>query len=60
LGFAVCCVSFRHDTISNDEINISRGGKKGGAVLVSNDKEVEVSRRKKDFFLMKMKEFYKD
>ncbi|HEV8271523.1 MAG TPA: LytTR family DNA-binding domain-containing protein [Chitinophagaceae bacterium] len=31
----------------------------GGAVLLSNDKEVEVSRRKKDFFLMKMKEFYK-
>ncbi len=31
----------------------------GGAVLLSNGKEVEVSRRKKDFFLSKMKDFYK-
>lgn len=31
----------------------------GGAVLLSNGKEVEVSRRKKDVFLQKMKEFYK-
>lgn len=31
----------------------------GGVILLSNDKEVEVSRRKKEFFLMRMKEFYK-
>jgi two-component system, LytTR family, response regulator len=31
----------------------------GGAVLLSNGKEVEVSRRKKDLFLQRMKEFYK-
>lgn len=31
----------------------------GGAVLLSNGKEVEVSRRKKDIFLRRMKEFYK-
>ena len=31
----------------------------GGAVLLSNGEEVEVSRRKKDFFLGKMREFYK-
>lgn len=31
----------------------------GGSVLLSNNKEIEVSRRKKDIFLTKMKEFYK-
>jgi two-component system, LytTR family, response regulator len=31
----------------------------GGSVLLSSGKEVEVSRRKKEFFLGKMKEFYK-
>lgn len=31
----------------------------GGSVILSNDKEVEVSRRKKDIFLGKIKEFYK-
>lgn len=31
----------------------------GGSVLLSNGKELEVSRRKKDIFLSKMKEFYK-
>jgi len=31
----------------------------GGSVLLSTGKELEVSRRKKDFFLSKMKEFYK-
>ena len=31
----------------------------GGSVLLSNGKELEVSRRKKDFLLDKMKEFYK-
>ena len=31
----------------------------GGSVILSNGKEVEVSRRKKDIFLSKMKEFYK-
>ena len=31
----------------------------GGSVLLSNNKEIEVSRRKKEFFLGKMKEFYK-
>jgi two-component system LytT family response regulator len=31
----------------------------GGAVILSNNKEVEVSRRKKDYFLSRMKEFYK-
>jgi len=31
----------------------------GGSVILSNNKEVEVSRRKKDVFLTKMKEFYK-
>lgn len=31
----------------------------GGSVILTNDKEVEVSRRKKDIFIGKMKEFYK-
>lgn len=31
----------------------------GGSVLLSNGKEIEVSRRKKDTFISKMKEFYK-
>lgn len=31
----------------------------GGSVVLSNNKELEVSRRKKDIFLTKMKEFYK-
>ncbi len=31
----------------------------GGYILLSNGKELEVSRRKKDLFLSKMKEFYK-
>ncbi len=31
----------------------------GGAVILSNSKEVEVSRRKKDLFISKMKEYYK-
>ncbi len=31
----------------------------GGSVLLSNGKEIEVSRRKKDIFISKMKEFYK-
>jgi two-component system LytT family response regulator len=31
----------------------------GGSVILSNSKEVEVSRRKKDIFLSRMKEFYK-
>ncbi|MFT3823361.1 MAG: LytTR family DNA-binding domain-containing protein [Chitinophagaceae bacterium] len=31
----------------------------GGSVILSNDKEVEVSRRKKDVFLGRIKEFYK-
>jgi len=31
----------------------------GGSVILSNGKELEVSRRKKDVFLSKMKEFYK-
>ncbi len=31
----------------------------GGSVLLSNGVEVEVSRRKKDFFLSRMKDFYK-
>jgi two-component system, LytTR family, response regulator len=31
----------------------------GGAVLLSNGAEVEVSRRKKDFFISRMKDFYK-
>jgi len=31
----------------------------GGVVILSNDKEVEVSRRKKDIFLGRIKEFYK-
>jgi two-component system LytT family response regulator len=31
----------------------------GGSVILSNGKSVEVSRRKKDIFLSKMKEFYK-
>jgi two-component system LytT family response regulator len=31
----------------------------GGSVLLSNGAEVEVSRRKKDFFMTRMKEFYK-
>ena len=31
----------------------------GGSVILSNSKEVEVSRRKKDIFLGRMKEFYK-
>lgn len=31
----------------------------GGSVILSNNKEIEVSRRKKDLFLSKMKEFYK-
>ncbi|MES1224299.1 MAG: LytTR family DNA-binding domain-containing protein, partial [Bacteroidota bacterium] len=31
----------------------------GGSVILSNGKELEVSRRKKDVFLARMKEFYK-
>jgi two-component system, LytTR family, response regulator len=31
----------------------------GGSIILSNGKELEVSRRKKDVFLNKMKEFYK-
>lgn len=31
----------------------------GGSVILSNSKEVEVSRRKKEIFLSRMKEFYK-
>jgi len=31
----------------------------GGSVILANGKELEVSRRKKDVFLTKMKEFYK-
>jgi two-component system LytT family response regulator len=31
----------------------------GGSVVLSNGKEVEVARRKKDIFLGRMKEFYK-
>jgi two-component system LytT family response regulator len=31
----------------------------GGVVILSNDFPVEVSRRKKEFFLLKMKEFFK-
>jgi two-component system LytT family response regulator len=31
----------------------------GGTVLLSNGAEVEVSRRKKDFFISRMKEYYK-
>jgi two-component system LytT family response regulator len=31
----------------------------GGSVIMSNKNEVEVSRRKKELFMMKMKEFYK-
>jgi two-component system LytT family response regulator len=32
---------------------------KGGSVILSNGITLEVSRRKKDIFLGKMKEFYK-
>jgi two-component system LytT family response regulator len=31
----------------------------GGSVILSNGKELEVSRRKKDVFMTRMKEFYK-
>jgi two-component system LytT family response regulator len=31
----------------------------GGSVLLSNGKELEISRRKKEEFLKKMKSFYK-
>ena len=31
----------------------------GGSILLSNGKELEVSRRRKEFFLGKMKEYYK-
>jgi two-component system, LytTR family, response regulator len=31
----------------------------GGSVILSNNKEIEVARRKKDIFITKMKEFYK-
>jgi two-component system LytT family response regulator len=31
----------------------------GGSVVLSNGKEVEVARRKKDIFISKMKEYYK-
>ena len=31
----------------------------GGSILLSNGKELEVSRRKKELFLSKMKIFYK-
>ena len=31
----------------------------GGSVILSNGKEVEVARRKKDIFLNRMKEFYR-
>jgi two-component system LytT family response regulator len=31
----------------------------GGSVILSNGKEIEVARRKKDIFLSRMKEFYK-
>ena len=31
----------------------------GGSVILSNQKEIEVSRRKKDLFLSRMKQFYK-
>jgi two-component system LytT family response regulator len=31
----------------------------GGSVLLSNGREIEVSRRKKDIFISRMKEFYK-
>jgi len=31
----------------------------GGSVILSNGKEIEVSRRKKDLLMIKMKEFYK-
>lgn len=31
----------------------------GGSIILSNGNEIEVSRRKKDIFLAKMKEFYK-
>jgi two-component system, LytTR family, response regulator len=31
----------------------------GGTVLLSNDREIEVSRRKKEFFMAKMKELYR-
>ena len=31
----------------------------GGSVMLSNGKEIEVARRKKDVFITKMKEFYK-
>jgi two-component system LytT family response regulator len=31
----------------------------GGSVILSNSKEVEVSRRKKDGFISRMKEYYK-
>ena len=31
----------------------------GGSIILTNGKEIEVSRRKKDIFLSKMKEFYK-
>ncbi|TMI87116.1 MAG: LytTR family transcriptional regulator [Bacteroidetes bacterium] len=31
----------------------------GGSVILSNGKEIEVARRKKDIFINKMKEYYK-
>ncbi|MBK8140024.1 MAG: LytTR family transcriptional regulator [Chitinophagaceae bacterium] len=31
----------------------------GGMVILSNKREIEVSRRKKDVFISRMKEFYK-
>ncbi len=31
----------------------------GGSVILSDNREVAVSRRKKDYFLSRMKEFYK-
>jgi two-component system LytT family response regulator len=31
----------------------------GGSVILSNGKELEVSRRKKEMFLAKMKDFYR-
>jgi two-component system LytT family response regulator len=31
----------------------------GGSVILSNNKEVEVARRKKDDFFIRMKQYYK-
>ena len=59
LGFVVCCISFWHDTISNDEINTSRGVKKEERYLSQMIKKLRLVAEKRIFFWWRWRSFIK-